>query len=1030
MDDKRDEAGFVQQILENLNKAAQNALEVARFGRLSDEVRAPYTVERTERVYRLRRYAAVPAGVGSQVRPACSIVLVPPLMLTAEIYDIAPEGSAVGVLTSAGVDTWVVDFGAPEDQEGGLERTLDDHVKAVSQAVDHVRQRTGQDVHLAGYSQGGMFSYQTAALRRGEGLRSLITFGSPVDVHRNLPGVGEEVAERFIESVSGGVRSIIDSMEALPAALSSNGFRLLSARKEARQFMDFVGNLHDRDALQSGENSRLFLRGDGFVAWPGPALRAFFDQFVVENRLSSGGFVIDGKTLTLADITCPILYFVGFRDEFARPPSVRAVREAAVNTESYEVGMRAGHFGLVVGSKAMNLSWPTVIDWMLWHEDKGPRPDALEGGEAEVTSGPIQDVIEQNFEDAEYNARLLVDTAKGAAAAVRRRLDGASHTLTAMFDNMRYQVPRIARLERVQPDTAISPGLALSERAAEDPDGTFFLFAGRAYSYREADRRVNAVVRGLIECGVKQNQRVGVMMDARPTYLSIYTALSRLGAVAVLLSPDERRVALGKALLLGEVEVLITDPENAAKGRDAFDGPVLTLGGGAGPRTLPEGVRDMERIDPDKVEVPEDFTPNPGRAADLAMVIFTAGGDEQPRAARITNRRWAVAAYGAAAASSLTHNDTVYCCMPLHHAAGLLVSVGGALVGGARLALADGFEPEVFWTEVRRYGASVVYYAGEMCRALVDAPSQVTDASNPVRLFAGSGMRMDVWKRLKDRFHVDVLEFYATTEGNAVLANVSGSRVGSLGRPLPGSTRMAIAAFDFDKEEFIRDRDGWLTPCFADQPGVLIARVDAVHPMAAFDGYLDDKQSRRRLVRDAFEAGDVWFVTGDVLRQDTDGYYWFVDRAADMVRTEGGPVSTTHIEDVLYELPEIKHAMAFATDVPSGEHQMPVAAVVVRDGYKLDAATLVKHIEKRLDPPARPRFVRTEDGVRMSVGFRPIKADVQKQGVPVAPSTLRYDSALHLYEPLTEDGFATTVAQAGGGARDAVAPAAEGESEG
>src|SRR5690606_25564954 len=125
-------------------------------------------------------------------------------------------------------------------------------------------------------------------------------------------------------------------------------------------------------------------------------------------------------------------------------------------------------------------------------------------------------------------------------------------------------------------------------------------------------------------------------------------------------------------------EVLITDPERAELGRNRFSGPVLVLGGGAGPRALVSGVQDMETIDPEKVVLPAWYEPNPGRAKDLAMVIFTADKDERPRAARITNRRWAVAAYGAAAASTLTSKDTVYCCMPLDHAAGLLVSVGGA----------------------------------------------------------------------------------------------------------------------------------------------------------------------------------------------------------------------------------------------------------------------------------------------------------------------------------------------------------------
>src|SRR4029077_15832551 len=98
-------------------------------------------------------------------------------------------------LSQHGVDPWVVDFGAPEHEEGGLERTLTDHVLAVSAAVDRVGAATGLDVHLGGYSQGGMFCYQTAAYRRNLGLSSLITFGSPVDTRLAMPfGLPEELA--------------------------------------------------------------------------------------------------------------------------------------------------------------------------------------------------------------------------------------------------------------------------------------------------------------------------------------------------------------------------------------------------------------------------------------------------------------------------------------------------------------------------------------------------------------------------------------------------------------------------------------------------------------------------------------------------------------------------------------------------------------------------------------------------------------------------------------------------------------------
>ena len=134
-----------------IGAAAQNALEVARFGGLTiEDEPSPYEVVAEQRVYRLRRYYP-DQGEGPPV------VLVPPMMLAADVYDVSSETSAVTILRQNGVDPWVVDFGAPEHEEGGLERTLTDHVLAVSNAVDRVYGATNRDVHLGGYSQGGMF---------------------------------------------------------------------------------------------------------------------------------------------------------------------------------------------------------------------------------------------------------------------------------------------------------------------------------------------------------------------------------------------------------------------------------------------------------------------------------------------------------------------------------------------------------------------------------------------------------------------------------------------------------------------------------------------------------------------------------------------------------------------------------------------------------------------------------------------------------------------------------------------------------
>jgi putative long chain acyl-CoA synthase len=993
--------------LRRLGMAWQNALEIVRAGRLTSPYSEPYEVMYEDRTYRLRRYRSSPiAGVTPVATP---LLLVPPLMVASEVYDIAPDVSAIGFLGRAGVDVWVVDFGAPERQEGGMNRTLDDHIRAVSDAVDRVRATTGKDLHLAGYSQGGMFAYQAAAFRRSASIVSIITFGSPVDLHRALPIVTDELFERLVGGLRAAVEVPLEHIDGLPGFLTSTAFKLVSARKEVAQMFDFVRKLHDRQALEKREAKRLFLRGAGFVAWPGPALRKFVDEVLVGNRMSSGGFIVDGQTVSLADITSPILYFLGERDEIARPAALRGVRRACPHVEEmFEVPVRAGHFGLVVGSSAQTVTWPTVVEWMRWREGAGPVPArAIPIGDAASMPPPRDDDDDHDDADPEdfdsafgelsYDVELAQDLVGKTARAVWERIGDVGSDLGDYLDNLRWQVPRLARLRRMSDDTVISLGKSLADKAQSDPDQTFFLWHGRAFTYADANRRIDAVVRGLIACGVRAGQRVGVMMPSRPSQLSVVGALSRLGAVAVLLSPETPDLVLPRAFDVAEIDVVVVDPEGAGRARVSFGGKVLVLGGAGEaredrPRVIPPGVIDMEQIDPAAVALPAWYRPDPGHARDLAMVFVTSGRVDPPRASRITNRRWAFSALGAAAACTLTPRDTIYCCLPLYHPAGMLVATGSALVGGARLALASRFDPETFWEETRRYGVSVAYYAGEMCRRLVDAPRALGEKNHPVRLFAGSGMRADVWRRLLDRFGGGVLEFYASTEASAVLANASGEKIGALGRPLPGSPDLAIAAYDFEADDFVREPSGHLVRARIDEPGMLVARLDAPRGNADIAHI-----APTRLLHDAFHPGDTWFVTGDLLRIDADGDYWFVDRHGEMIRTGDGPVASQRIEDALYHAPGVALCVALGISYGAGDgaHQVPAAAFVLAPGATLDLGALSEAV-LALPDLARPRYLKQVESIPMTDGYRPIKTPVATLDFRAA-DVLVWDTAAHRY---------------------------------
>ena len=268
-----------------IGAAAQNALEVARFGGLTtDDEPSPYEVTYEQRVFRLRRYYP---DAGRTHAP--QMLLVPPLMLAAEIYDVSPTTSAVGLLHEHGVDPWVIDFGAPEREQGGLERTLADHVLAVSDAIDRVREQTGprrpSGRLLAGRHvllPGGRLPAERRPRvpRSRSGARSTRASGMPF-------GLPEQVAVELAEVIAFAFRG-----GGVPPWFSRYGFRLLDPVKSVRNRLEFLLQLHDREALLPRERQRRFLEGEGWVAWPGPALAEFVNQFVASNRMLEGGFVI------------------------------------------------------------------------------------------------------------------------------------------------------------------------------------------------------------------------------------------------------------------------------------------------------------------------------------------------------------------------------------------------------------------------------------------------------------------------------------------------------------------------------------------------------------------------------------------------------------------------------------------------------------------------------------------------------------------------------------------------------------------
>jgi len=967
--------------VERLMATAQNGLEVLRLGGLeTGSTPSPSQVVESVPMYKLRRYFPPDSRPG-QPQAGAPVLLVHPMMMSANMWDVTREDGAVGILHAAGLDPWVIDFGSPDEVEGGMRRNLADHIVALSEAIDLTAEVTGQDVHLVGYSQGGMFCYQVAAYRRSKSIASIVTFGSPVDTLAALPmGLPPNIAPGVANFMADHVFNRLD----IPSWLARTGFQMLDPLKTAKARIDFVRQLHDREALLPREAQRRFLESEGWIAWSGPAISELLKQFVAHNRMMTGGFAINGQLVTLTDINCPVLAFIGEVDDIGQPAAVRGIRRAAPNAEVYEYSLRAGHFGLVVGSKAAQESWPTVADWVQWLAGTGDKPT------------DIFPMADQPDEHADRGVALSSRVLHGLGEASEVALTlarGAADAVFAANKSMRTlavetvrTLPRLARLGQINDHTRISLGRIIGEQAHDAPNGEFLLFDGRVHTYEAVNRRIDNVVRGLIAVGVRQGEHVGLLMETRPSALVAIAALSRLGAVAVLLKPD---VDLGAAVRLGGVTEIITDPTNLEMARQ-LPGQILVLGGGESRDLhLPDdaGVIDMEQIDPDAVELPAWYRANPGYARDLAFIAFsTAGG--QLVAKQITNYRWALSAFGTASTAALGRNDTVYCLTPLHHESGLLVSLGGAVVGGARIALSRGLDPDRFVAEVHQYGVTVVSYTWAMLRDVIDDPGFALHGTHPVRLFIGSGMPTGLWQRIIDVFApAHVVEFFATTDGHAVLANVSGAKIGSQGRPLPGAGRIELGAYDAEHDLILENDRGLVRIPDTNEVGVLLAEPR---------GPIDPTASVKRGV---FAPADTWISTEYLFRRDADGDFWLVGRRGGTVHTARGTVFCEPITDALGLIPAVDLAVTYG--VPMDGHQVAVAAVTLRPGATITAADLTEAVAA-MPFGLGPDIVHVVPEMTLSATYRPTVSALRAAGIPKASRhAWFFDADAHQFRRLT-----------------------------
>ena len=326
-------------------------------------------------------------------------------------------------------------------------------------------------------------------------------------------------------------------------------------------------------------------------------------------------------------------------------------------------------------------------------------------------------------------------------------------------------------------------------------------------------------------------------------------------------------------------------------------------------------------------------------------------------------------------------DDRMYDVLPLYHSAGGICAIGPVFFGGGALVIRERFSASEFWDDCWRYKPTVFQYIGELCRYLLNTPPHEHERDHTLKIAIGNGLRPEIWPRFQARFRIPhIMEFYGATEGNVGMINYDG-HVGAIGRvPWYARTiqKIRLVRYDVGAGAPIRDAGGFCAETADGEIGEAIGKIDPNDPRGRFDGYTKKDDTEKKILRDVFAKGDAWFRTGDLMRRDEHGYFYFVDRTGDTFRWKGENVATSEVAQALSSFPGVREANVYGVEVPGGEGKAGMAALVVNDG--LDIGALAEHIETNLPSYARPVFLRFSSGIEVTSTFKQRKIELQKDG--------------------------------------------------
>jgi fatty-acyl-CoA synthase len=513
-------------------------------------------------------------------------------------------------------------------------------------------------------------------------------------------------------------------------------------------------------------------------------------------------------------------------------------------------------------------------------------------------------------------------------------------------------------------------------------------------TYRALAERTNQCTRWALHHHLGKGDTVCLLMPNRPEYMAIWLGIARTGCAVALVNTNLTGPSLAHSINLVAPKHIIIAAELVDQLISALPDFVHA------PRIWVHGTSrsgwdrfdlEIERHSAERLSAIER---RPVTIEDRALYIYTSGTTGLPKAANVSHARLMQWSHWFAGMMETGPSDRLYNCLPMYHSVGGIVATGAVLAVGGSVVVRDNFSASQFWNEVVEWECTLFQYIGELCRYLLHTPENPVETKHQIRMGCGNGLRPEIWNSFKTRFRIPrILEFYAATEGNVSMFNVEG-KPGAIGRIpsyLAHRFPATLVRFDIEREEPMRNEQGFCVRTAPNEIGEAIGRIfeDPANPGNRFEGYTNRGESEKKILRNVFEPGDAWFRTGDLMRRDENGYFYFVDRIGDTFRWKGENVSTTEVSQAICTFPGIRQADVYGVPVPGVDGRAGMAIIVASE--ELDLANFRTHLRHRLPEYAHPLFLRICSELEVTGTFKYTKRNLVREGYdPAATDDVMY----------------------------------------